>query len=191
MHPIVFAHGLESSPQGIKAALLSTRFGTHAPDLRSLSLEAQTQRLVAGLRQAPKSVLVGSSLGGLAALGAARAVPERIAHLILLAPAFGTERHLELFASAEIERPGLRSEVAACADWTIPESVPATVLHGLEDELIATADVVAFAQRSPSAALLLVHDSHQLGAHLELLCRLVAAAANGEDLFVSAGRGSR
>lgn len=179
--PIVFAHGMESSPQGTKAVLLSQRFGALAVDLRGLILQEQSARIAELLRAVPRTVLVGSSLGGLAVLGAARVVPERIAHLILLAPAVGAERNIELFVHAEQERPGLRAEVAACRDWSIPPTVPATVLHGLEDDVVETSDVLSLVQRSSSARLLLVHDGHQLSDHLELLAAMVERAASGRE----------
>ena len=45
-------------------------------------------------------------------------------------------------------------------------AVPTAVIHGWDDELIAAADVVAWAQPR-RARLLLVDDSHRLAAHVD------------------------
>jgi pimeloyl-ACP methyl ester carboxylesterase len=182
MHKVVFAHGMESSPAGTKAAYLRKRFQARTPDLGSLGLEAQV-RAVSALIGEERAVLVGSSLGALTALGVAQERRARIAHLVLLAPAVG-RFDASRFAEAEKKRPGLYRELCAFAELSIPEEIPATIMHGLEDELIDPDAVVALAARSPSARLLLVHDDHSLTGSEALILSVVERAARGLDPFV-------
>ena len=89
MKPVVFAHGLASSPGGTKAVLLGKTVDAHTPDLRPFGLDGQVSALSRSLPSDRPSVVVGSSLGALAALGLAQREAARIASLVLLAPADG------------------------------------------------------------------------------------------------------
>jgi pimeloyl-ACP methyl ester carboxylesterase len=94
---VLYLHGFASSPQGRKVGLLRERlepggFRLAAPDLNRpsferLDFEAMVETALAEAKTAPPAVVVGSSLGALVALEAARrgvAAP-----LVLIAPALG------------------------------------------------------------------------------------------------------
>ena len=94
---VLYLHGFASSPQGRKVGLLRERlepgdFRLAAPDLNRpsferLDFEAMVETALAEAKAAPPAVVVGSSLGALVALEAARrgvAAP-----LVLIAPALG------------------------------------------------------------------------------------------------------
>jgi uncharacterized protein len=94
---LLYLHGFASSPSGRKIALLREAFAAEgvevvAPDLNRPSFErldfdAMVDEAVRAAAEAKPSVVIGSSLGALVALGAARRsirVP-----LILIAPALG------------------------------------------------------------------------------------------------------
>jgi thioesterase domain-containing protein len=181
MRKVLFAHGLESSPKGTKATYLAERFGAVSPALFEFGLEKQVQTIVDALRSDEPMVLIGSSLGGLAALGAANQCPEQIAHLVLLAPAVGTGRNKEAFREAEQKRTGLRSEVLRFSSLAIPGSLPATIIHGLRDDVVRAIDVLELGRRSPSARLIMIPDDHPLRESKELIIKVVERVANDQD----------
>lgn len=178
---ILFAHGLEGSPNGNKATALREAFGAHSPWLGELNVDGQVALLKALLLEREASVLIGSSLGAIAALGASLEVPEKISHLILLAPAVGGHKREDLFAEAERVRPGLAAQVERLSRASIPPSVPATIIHGFEDEILETPDVVALARRSPSARLILLHADHSLHSVHDLILKVAGRVSEGRD----------
>ncbi len=97
MRPILYLHGFASSPAGRKIALLRRALAPDdvqvlAPDLNRpsferLDFEAMVREAVRAATTEAPSVVVGSSLGALVALEAARrGIP---APLVLIAPALG------------------------------------------------------------------------------------------------------
>ena len=120
MFPIVFAHGLEGSPEGRKIQHLRSKgFDVSAPDGRGLSL---VDRLV-GLEEATRSggiLLAGSSYGGLAAAHLASAHPARFVGLLLMAPAL---HHSEY-------------PVEDASELRPPNGVPTVVIHGNRDAIV-------------------------------------------------------
>ena len=65
---VQFAHGLESSPQGIKARLLSQHFITETPAMNTRDFESCVALHAGTLRRFQPDVLVGSSFGGAVAV---------------------------------------------------------------------------------------------------------------------------
>lgn len=181
MRRVLFAHGLSSSPGGTKATYLKERFGAVSPPLFELGLGAQAEALCDLLKDGEPAVLVGSSLGGLAALGAAARCPEKIAHLLLLAPAVGTRVHEEAFIEAEKKRPGLRREVLRFSELSVPPEIPATIIHGLADIVVRAEDVLDLCRRSPSSRLVLIHDDHPLSSSKELILKVASRVATGRE----------
>jgi len=178
---VVFAHGMEGSPQGTKATFLRQVLEATSPWLGELGLADQVDALADAIGDRGPAVVVGSSLGGLAALGLATSRPELIAHLVLLAPAVGMAHRAELRPEVEQLRPGLFDESIEFSGLAVPEGLPATILHGLEDDVILLSDVLQLAQRSPSSRLILVHDDHPLHGSRDLILALVRRAAEGRD----------
>jgi len=181
VHRIVFAHGMESSPEGRKARYLREELGAIAPRLGHLGPEDQVGALRLAVGDRAPAVVVGSSLGGLAALGLAASHPGLVAHLVLLAPAVGMHRRAAFHPDVEARRPGLFSEAERLSGLSIPAEVPAAVIHGLEDSSIDAPDVIDLVRRSPSAALILVHDDHALTGSRSLILEVVSRAARGLD----------
>ncbi|MCP4199833.1 MAG: alpha/beta fold hydrolase [Proteobacteria bacterium] len=180
MRKVIFLHGIESSPKGTKATYLGEQFGAVSPALRHLRLNEQ----VGATRQLlgeDTAVIVGSSLGGLTALGLAITCPENISHLILLAPAVGTFSQAS-FAEEEKIRPGLYREVCEFATFTIPKEVPCTMIQGLEDSVVDPAAVIGLCTRSKSSHLILVHDDHPLSRSQQLITAVVGRAANNRSI---------
>ena len=109
MRRIVFLHGMESSPDGTKATYLREKFGAVSPALRHLGLRQQVDSASKYLHKKNKTVVVGSSLGGLAALGLVNRYANQIAHLVLLAPAVGSFLRSS-FAEEEKKRRFVRED---------------------------------------------------------------------------------
>ncbi len=182
MKKVIFLHGMESSPNGTKATYLGEQFGAVSPALRHLGLREQV-RAVEEILYENSTVIVGSSLGGLAALGLANTCPEKIAHLVLLAPAVGPFSRAS-FAEEEKIRPGLYDEVREFSRFAIPTEVPATIIHGLEDTVVDTRGVVELCTRSKSSQLILVHDDHPLSRSRLLISAVVGGARTNRNFPV-------
>jgi hypothetical protein len=173
---LVFAHGLEGSPDGTKATWLREEFGAVAPWLGGSGLDDQVRLLAAVVGGDGPAAVVGSSLGGLAVLGLACRHPELVHRLVLLAPAVGTARLLSALPEVEARRPGLAAEVERFSTLAVPETIPAAIVLGTRDEVVRLEDVLALHARSPSARLILVHDDHALSGSRELICSLAREA---------------
>lgn len=65
---VQFAHGLESSPQGNKARLLSAHFTALTPTMNTRDIESCIDVHARALGEFHPHVLVGSSFGGAVAL---------------------------------------------------------------------------------------------------------------------------
>jgi pimeloyl-ACP methyl ester carboxylesterase len=184
---IVFAHGLEGSPDGTKATYLRQELGAVSPWLGELGLDGQVRELTETVSNGEPAVLVGSSLGALSALGLVASRPDLVSHLVLLAPAVGVARKDELRNEIEERRPGLFDEVRRYSTLAVPPDLPATVIHGLKDDVIRLDDVLELARRSPSARLILVHDDHPLHGSKDLILQVVRRVANDLDPLIGRG----
>ena len=147
-------------------------------------------------------VLVGSSMGGWLALLAAAARPERIAGLVLAAPAADfTEAlmkpRLPVEASAALERDGLwlqRSEYDPVgypitrllledgARWSVmpgplPISAPVRILQGAKDDAVpwTHAQALVTAIQGPDVTFTLIKDGDHRLSRPQDIARLVAA----------------
>jgi len=198
MEALVYLHGFASGPRGNKGEHCrrwaeARGIPFHAPDLNlpefeHLTLTAQIEAVetLLGTLPAP-AVLVGSSLGGL--VGAAVAHRgNRLARLILLAPAFGFARRRLLdprwagyrkrgsmptyhYGRASWARlgPELLADLPLWADderWQVPG--PLAILHGRLDEAVPLEESEAFAARHPGSVLRIVEDDHALLAEATL-----------------------
>jgi predicted alpha/beta hydrolase family esterase len=87
MHTIFFLHGLDSSGQGTKGQYFSENFpAVQCPDFHG-GLQERLEQFEALCLEENSLLLIGSSFGGLMAVHFAMKYPDRIAKLILLAPA--------------------------------------------------------------------------------------------------------
>ena len=157
MFPIVFAHGLEGSPQGRKIQHLRGQgFDVLAPDGRGLAL---AERLV-GLEEATRSggiLLAGSSYGGLAAAHLALQHPSRFIGLLLMAPALH-------FSETPVED---------VSQLRPPENVPTIVIHGRHDAIVPIETSRRYV--TAGAQLIETEDDHRLVQSLNEITRAVQA----------------
>jgi uncharacterized protein len=155
---IVYLHGFASSPHGRKITALGERLGPEgfeivAPDLNvpsfeKLSFEAMTKVAAKEIERRLPAVVVGSSLGALVALEAAR--PAKGIPLVLIAPALGfggrwNEKlapgdpvmffHFDKERELPIHRRFFDEMAAVTVDRNPPESL-VTVIMGAKDESV-------------------------------------------------------
>jgi len=170
---ILFAHGFEGSPSGSKPTYFHEHLGHQviAPLLHTTGWTIKDQASV--LLQALDDdddidILVGSSMGGLAASIVSSWRPERNIGLLLLAPAFGristfieglttteqtrwrengTHPYHHHGVGATIELPWSFIEKGADLEWTLPQH-PTIIIHGREDDLVPLENSLDVAHRS-------------------------------------------
>lgn len=161
--PIVFAHGLEGSPNGVKVvALRDAGFDVVAPDFRKQPLAERVTQMRKVLREqvakGERVVLAGSSYGGLCVAFLAPEFTSSLDGLLLLAPALG---HQE---------PGPDGAQIVGIDVTPPPSLDVIVIHGEEDPVCAIDHSRAYAAKSDLAKLIAVDDGHRLTESLSRIC---------------------
>lgn len=158
--PLIFCHGLESSPHGRKyQALLAAGLSPIAPDFQGQHLAARILTLLPVLRAHEDAVLVGSSYGGITALCAAIQHVEaggRVRGLVLCAPAL-----------ARFEAPADRIRLYPPA--------PTIIIHGRHDDVVPAQVSVEFAEEFPEVRLELVDDDHRLSASIDRMIALTRA----------------
>jgi len=162
MVKLLFLHGLESGPHGAKFQALQNVFGeVLSPDCSGISDPQQRlQIILSAIEPAEQPLLVvGSSMGGLMALLLQREVPDKIAGLLLCAPA--------------LHRP-------QAAGLTAEHLPPTVIIHGRRDQVVPIE-----ASRQFAADLIEVDDDHSLKQSLELI---IKETGRLKDRLLNAGR---
>lgn len=143
---ILFLHGLESGPHGSKYQALKAVFNqVTAPDCSGILNEEERLQIICDEidRTEEPYLVVGSSMGGLMAMLLQQRRPQRIAAMVLCAPA--------------LHRP-------AAAELTYANLPPLTVIHGDQDDVVPL-DV----SRRFGEDLIVVHDGHRLGGSMTVI----------------------
>lgn len=150
---ILFAHGLEGSPQGTKVRYLrEAGLDLEAPDFEGMTL-AERVETVERLSEGGGLLLAGSSYGGLTAAIVAGRHPERFTGLCLLAPAL-------LMAEPPHEPDTL----------VAPPGLPTIVIHGRPDDVCPIEGSRRYAERSGDhVELVEVDDDHRLVESLPVI----------------------
>ena len=156
---IIFAHGLEGTPNGSKIQTLrDSGIEVIAPDFQGMPLIERVELLEKiSLDYADeKPILGGSSYGGLTAAIVAMKHPERFRGLLLCAPA-------------------LHLKEAPIDDTTIlvaPKGIPTVIIHGVEDDIVPISCSIEYAERSGEEIIEFnqVNDGHRLSeSHNEII----------------------
>ena len=156
---IIFAHGLEGSPNGSKIrALRNAGFDVVAPDFQGMNLAERVDLLeeICMEYTSQKPVLAGSSYGGLTAAIIAMRMPDIFRGLLLCAPAL----HL-------VEPPVDENTVLVA-----PNGLKTVIIHGLEDDIVPISCSIDYASRSGTAVVAFhqVNDGHRLAeSHQEII----------------------
>ncbi len=154
-YQIIFSHGKESGPYGVKITAMTEVADNLGIDSVSLDYqgmddpEHRVEKLVKHARQySKKLILVGSSMGAYVSIRASQQL--HLAGLFLLAPA--------------VYMPGYESQnMTAAADMVM-------TMHGWQDEIVPVENAIQFAGEQGSD-ILLVHDDHVLRHSLPRICR--------------------
>jgi pimeloyl-ACP methyl ester carboxylesterase len=183
---VIFAHGFEGSTTGSKPTYMKNdlRWDVNAVNMPKLgwNIENQTQNLLEAIDSTPDlELLVGSSMGGLAAANASQLRPERKFKVILLAPAFGLQGlwedrldeaqmthwqetqsynyvgfDLNIFLGWDFMRTAKRMS------WPIVAH-PTAIIHGREDTVVPIGNSRRAAELSPAIqSVMEVDDEHRL-----------------------------
>ena len=156
---IIFAHGLEGSPNGSKIrALRNAGFDVVAPDFQGMNLAERVDLLeeICLKYASQQPVLAGSSYGGLTAAIIAMRMPDIFRGLLLCAPAL----HL-------VEPPVDENTVLVA-----PNGLKTVIIHGLEDDIVPISCSIEYTSRSSNeiVAFHQVNDGHRLAeSHQEII----------------------
>lgn len=179
------------------ASLDFTGHGESGGELKSLTLTRNLRDLERGLAFVERAagpfsstVLIGSSMGGLTALWYAAANADRVAALVLIAPAFemagrmllslGAAKarrwreqgiiHMETeYAEFDLEYCFVEDESRYPTGQLIKKlATPTLIFHGTHDDLVPHHLSVSFTRRKPDVRLILIEGGdHRLTAHKE------------------------
>lgn len=196
----LYLHGFASGPRSTKGLAFADhlarqgialdRLDLRVPSFERLRLSAMLEvvRRAIGAGH-DRSILFGSSLGGLAAARVAER-DHRVRALVLLAPAFGlVERWRQLLGAAydDWQRTGWRDvldyttnqmervdfgfcEDAGAIDIGFPDvHVPTLILHGAHDDVVPIEQSRRFAAERPHVQLVELDDGHELVASIPRL----------------------
>jgi pimeloyl-ACP methyl ester carboxylesterase len=146
MKPVrVFIHGLESSGHGTKGLFFRERYPDMIIEDFFGTFPQRMEKLERLLENQDNLILVGSSYGGLMAAVYACLHEERVAKLVLLAPAINLEPY------------------ESC--WNKILHLPVTIIHGLQDDVVPLSAVRDIARRSfVNLDFRMVNDDHPLSA---------------------------
>jgi pimeloyl-ACP methyl ester carboxylesterase len=151
-----FFHGLESGPHGSKYQNMVEDFGhVHAPDFRGMGdVQVRLAKAVEATEGQTGMILVGSSFGGLVASLLASQYPERVAGLLLLAPAVHLPDALKV---VQVPRN----------TW---------IIHGRQDDIVPLEAVELFAKEH-DVPLTVVEDGHRLKDQSNLIANVIQRIA--------------
>lgn len=193
---ILYLHGFASGPASAKGLAFERFYGTHGiaiqrldlrrPSLPNLRLSAILTTIGSALDGAERAILIGSSLGGLAAARFAEREP-RVAALVLLAPAFqlvprwrarvGEAAWRAWQETGWMEVHDHSTGKPAHVDYGFIEdtqsideagggwpkvTVPTLVFHGLRDDVVDIGLSRQLVARSANVRLVELNDDHQL-----------------------------
>jgi pimeloyl-ACP methyl ester carboxylesterase len=192
-------HGFASSPNGNKVRFYREKLRKigielHAPDLNTPDFEHMTltaiiskiAEVTSSLQEGPV-YLIGSSMGGLAALHFydhyRKTAARNVRKILFLAPAFTLFSRLDADSEGELsvwrstgtmqffhygyqENRSIRYDIVADAEqydtYSVKLDIPALIYHGLQDEDVPPTQSIRFAETRPNVTLRLVESDHRL-----------------------------
>ena len=148
---IIFAHGLEGTPNGSKIQTLrNSGIEVIAPDFQGMPLIERVALLekISLEYKEKKPILGGSSYGGLTAAIVAMRYPDRFRGLLLCAPAL------------HLKEPPVDDSTILVA----PKGMPTVIIHGIEDNIVPISCSIEYAERTGEGIIEFnqVNDGHRL-----------------------------
>ena len=172
-----------------------------APKMSELgwSIASQTEVLIRLLDKGDFDLVIGSSMGGLAAANASSMRPQTETRLLLIAPAFGLAENWEGMEEAgrsawkttgerrytgyelDIVLPWEFMESAEKMSWPIPAH-PTAIMHGKYDEVVPISFSRKVAEGCENVILHETDDSHRMKDSLRLIPEIVSKLMEGSDV---------
>ncbi|MFL2971032.1 MAG: alpha/beta hydrolase family protein [Candidatus Thalassarchaeaceae archaeon] len=191
---VLWAHGLEGSPNGSKPTWISDNLGWEVlcPAMSDYgwTIAEQTEVIAKNIAENEDiDVVMGSSYGGLAIANASERFAGRELRLVLLAPAFGLAENFRSIAGEqglnEWEKTGLRQyfhhgfghevpfgwDFITSADemsWPTLHH-PTVILHGNQDDIVPLESSRKVAESNELVELIEVEDGHRLAGSLHFI----------------------
>ena len=203
---MLFAHGFEGSPTGSKPTYMKEALGWNvtAPKMSELgwSIASQTEVLVRHLDNGEFDLVVGSSMGGLAAANASLMRPQAETRLLLIAPAFGLAENWEGMEEAgrsawkttgerrytgfelDIVLPWEFMESAEKMSWPTPAH-PTAIIHGKYDEVVPISFSRKVAEGCENVSLHETDDSHRMKESLRFIPEVVSELMDGSGISLN------
>ena len=185
MMRVLFAHGFEGAPDGGKPTHMSEVLGWDvvAPVMseKGWNIEQETEVLLEYIDAGDFDLIVGSSMGGLAAANASALRPNAQFGLMLIAPAFGLAEmwHNRLSASEmaawkmgdDYAYQGFELNISL--GWDFMQTAermswpklnhPTVILHGTQDDIVPIQNSRRIAQENANVvALMEIEDGHRM-----------------------------
>ena len=200
---MLFAHGFEGSPTGSKPTYMTEALGwdVTAPKMSELgwSIASQTEVLIRLLDKGDFDLVIGSSMGGLAAANASSMRPQTETRLLLIAPAFGLAENWEGMEEAgrsawkttgerrytgyelDIVLPWEFMESAEKMSWPRPAH-PTAIMHGKYDEVVPISFSRKVAEGCENVILHETDDSHRMKDSLRFIPEIVSKLMEGSGV---------
>jgi pimeloyl-ACP methyl ester carboxylesterase len=191
---VLFAHGFEGTPEGSKPTYMRDQLGWEvvSPSMSELgwTIEQETKVLLKYIdEQGPFDIIVGSSMGGLAAANASELLPNEKFSLLLIAPSFGLDDLWRAGAKpeglAQWERDGsipyfmngLGIEVTLGWDFFLTAEAmswpslnhPTVILHGNLDDIVPIENSQKVAKKDSNVVSLIeIEDTHRMQKSMQM-----------------------
>ena len=199
---VLFAHGFEGSPHGSKPSYMKEALGWEvtAPKMSELgwSIANQTEVLTRLIDENEFDIVIGSSMGGLAAANASSMRPDEDFVLILMAPAFGLAENWEGMEDTgrnawkttgerrytgfelDIMLPWEFMEAAEKMSWPIPLH-PTAIMHGKNDEVVPISFSRKMEKECSNVTLHEFDDTHRLKDSMRFISEISDSLRAGKE----------
>ena len=199
---VLFAHGFEGSPNGSKPTYMKEALGWEvtAPKMSELgwSIANQTEVLTRLIDENEFDIVIGSSMGGLAAANASSMRPDEDFVLILMAPAFGLAENWEGMEDTgrnawkttgerrytgfelDIMLPWEFMEAAEKMSWPIPLH-PTAIMHGKNDEVVPISFSRKVEKECSNVTLHEFDDTHRLKDSMRFISEISDSLRAGKE----------
>ena len=172
-----------------------------APKMSDLgwSIASQTEVLIRHLDEEEFDLVVGSSMGGLAAANASSMRPQTETRLLLIAPAFGLAENWEGMEETgrsawkttgerrytgfelDIVLPWEFMESAEKMSWPVPAH-PTAIMHGKYDEVVPISFSRKVAEDCENVRLHEIDDSHRMKKSMRFIPDVVSNLMHGTEI---------